>query len=347
MKNTSFIGIDPSKADFAVCSLLGTDPNSPRNGLGKFDNTLAGYAKFQGRLLALGHERESALVCIENIGPYNERLAHYLHAEGWKVWLAIPGKIKHASGGYERAKTDSIDAERICVYACRFADKAQLFRPQPDWELELDALKNMRAQLVKDKARLSNQIHANSYRVKSNLMVEQMQAERLEGLKRSIHKVEEEMERIIKGTAVVAQVARILRSIEGIGPVIATNLIALTAGMTKVDSYRQLATLCCTAVVPHESGTSIRKRPRSTRTGDRHMKGLLYMGAMRTTQQGGIFREYYLVRKKQGKHHNSIINDIINKMLKLAFDLCKKCELFDRKRYFAGKKSPNWLLTTS
>jgi transposase len=347
MKFKTFIGIDPSKADFEVASLSTPDPEGTIHALGKFTNSIEGFEAITERILSLGHEPVSTLICIEHIGPYNEGLAAYLYEKGWQVWLGVPLVINRSSGLLLRGKTDKQDAERICRFAARFKDRVKLFVPTPDWVRDLKNLTSVRKQLVADRARVQNRSQSNDSKGQPCLYTQGVNQRLLANLNEEIKAVERKIEEINKSQHVVTQTTTIMKSIPGIGPVIAAKLVVATGAMMTVVNYRQLSVLACCAAFPYKSGTSINKKPRTSKMGDRQLKADLYMGAMCTTRKGQVFHDYYHHRKAIGKAHNSIINDIINKMLKLAFDLCKRCELFDRDRYLTNKKSLQIPLTMS
>lgn len=347
MKFKTFIGIDPSRQTFEAASLLSSSLTVPIKSVGKFDNSPEGFALFEKQLLTLGHVADSALIAIEHIGPYNEALAEYFYHKGWFVWLASPLVISKSAGELVRGKTDALDAVKICEFAARFPDKVKLFSPNADWLVSLKNLSKLRKHLIKQRTQNENYNHTNEAKAHPCLSTRKTMAKLLKELNLKITQIEKEILLICKAEEATEMTRKILTSIPGIGNVIATDLILATAAMTSVVSHRQLSVMSCSAPFPYQSGTSIKRKPRTSKMGDRKMKGNLHMGALRTTQVGQLFHEYYNHQIQAGKHHLSVINDIINKLLKLAFDLCKRCELFDRAKYLSGKKSAVWGLVMS
>lgn len=338
MKATIFLGIDTGCYHFEAALIRGLNPEVKPIDLGSFTNDLDGFEELVKDLTTHKVEPSQTLVCVEHIGPYNESLAHFLHGEGWKVWLAQPLKISKGSGEITRVKTDKIDAREICRYAVRFRDKARIFKPDSAFTRELKDLAKLRRQFVKDRAAWQTRLHANNCKAFPDQTTIKMIEATICDFNEKIKQLEKQIEQLIKSHQGAQQEVKIMRSIPGIGPVASTQLLLATGGIFNLASHRQLSALACSAPYPYKSGTSINRRPRTSKKGNRKLKGILFMGAMRVTQKGQIFHEYYHHRRAEGKSHQSVINDIINKMLKLVFDLCKKCELFDSTTYIRNKK---------
>ena len=74
-----------------------------------------------------GATYSSTLICLENTGIYHRLLVQFLVGKDCFVWVETPVQIKW-SGGIQRGKSDSVDAQRIMSYAYRNQDKAKAFR---------------------------------------------------------------------------------------------------------------------------------------------------------------------------------------------------------------------------
>ncbi|WP_232074011.1 IS110 family transposase [Spirosoma aureum] len=57
-----------------------------------------------------------ALFCMEHTGIYNAHLLDFLHKLHVPIWLENSLQIKQ-SGGMQRGKNDTVDAQRIAEYA--------------------------------------------------------------------------------------------------------------------------------------------------------------------------------------------------------------------------------------
>lgn len=342
----SFVGIDASMRTFDAASVLTLKKVGDPFYLGNFPNNAEGFGSLVEMLVSRGHVPSSTLVCIDHIGPYSEKLSIDLHDRGFKVWLASPLLIRK-SIGLVRAKSDRIDSRLVTQFAARFNDMARIFAPAAQWVENLRNFGRLRAQMIRDRTRLSNQMHANQSKANPCQATLESQTRRMSLLEREIAAVDEKIQLETAASVDAKRTDKILRSIPGIGKVTSLLIILATAAMTNVDDWRQLSTMARSMPFPRQSGTSLNHRPRVSKMGDRKLKTALYMGAMSVIRPGQYYHEYYTSRIAMGKAHNSVINDIINKMLKLAFDLCKKCEQFNGDIYLQNKKSMQVTLTLS
>ncbi len=97
------------------------------------------------------------LACAEYTGMYIYPLTEVCVPLALPLWLQHPAEIKR-SIGVQRGKNDAIDARRIAYYACRFADKAQLYVPKQQTIKQLYYLDTEREMLVTDRAKYIGQL---------------------------------------------------------------------------------------------------------------------------------------------------------------------------------------------
>src|SRR5690625_3001991 len=116
MQYTHILGIDISKDKFDV-SLSSNEANDKLISH-KFTNNIKGFEALLSWLRKQQAQPERVLICMENTGLYSRSIASYLTSKRSFVWLENALSIKW-SGGLQRGKTDTLDAERICLYAFR------------------------------------------------------------------------------------------------------------------------------------------------------------------------------------------------------------------------------------
>src|SRR5690606_21017119 len=155
-----------------------------------------------------------------------------------------------------RAKTDRIDAELIARF---FAFRPEAGRTLPAEKLRLlRALTSKRAQLVEMRKRLLAQIRAHQ-KLGTAGMFEDVDSElkqRIDGL---IKELEDKVTRAIASDEHLSEIAIVLRSIPGIGPVASTTLIAEMPEIGTITG-EEAAALTGLAPVAHDSGTLRGKR---------------------------------------------------------------------------------------
>ena len=106
----SMLGIDVSKRKLDVALM-----SKEKTLIKRFDNSKKGFGLIRGWLLSL--HREDVHVCLESTGVYGEKVAEYLHENGYQVSVVNPLRIKkYAESKLERNKTDKVDARIIADF---------------------------------------------------------------------------------------------------------------------------------------------------------------------------------------------------------------------------------------
>ena len=116
----------------------------------------------------------------------------------------------------------------------------------------------------------------------------------------------------------------LLRSVPGIGNVLAIYLIVLTRNFTRFNDPRKFA--CYAGIAPFEyaSGTSVKGKTKVHPCANRQIKSLLNMAAMASIQLTGEYKTYYHRRLYEGKNKMSTLNIIRNKLVSRAFAVVKR-----------------------
>ena len=146
------IGIDSHKDTLACCAV---DASGSETETRSIANTAAGHAELVAWAGAVGVER----VGIEGTGNYGRPAAEALIASGAEV-VEVPPQMTTAArrGRRTRTKTDPVDALEIARIAARDNDL-----PPPRFaggDDDLAALVRYRRELVKDRTRAINRLHA-------------------------------------------------------------------------------------------------------------------------------------------------------------------------------------------
>lgn len=135
------------------------------------------------------------------------------------------------------------------------------------------------------------------------------------GLQKSIHEIEEQIVLLIKSDSSILNNYNLLLSVPGIGHVTAVYILCCTNNFAGKISGKQLG--CYAGVVPfsERSGTSLKGRNKVHKMANKELKSLLHMCALSTIKYYPEFRAYYDRKEKGGKHPNSILNAISNKIV--------------------------------
>ena len=327
MNNFYFIGVDVSKKKLDVCVMFENKV--------VFEEVVANHPMAATALIhqlenELGISNAQMLVCAEHTGQYTYPLVCACEATNCKLWLENPSNIKYSSG-VQRGKNDKIDAKRIAIYAARFEDKVRLYK-RPDKEIE--RLKQLEAErslyvvdLAKYKAQMKDQkeyMPESIYKEKVNRLKKLMK-----NLQEVIDSITEEMEHIVNSTEVLLRQFELLQSIDGVGPVVALNMIIVTEAFTRFDNARQFNCFAGLAPFSYTSGSSQHSRTRVSHRADKCIKTLLHLSAVSIIgKAGGELKDYYLRKVQEGKNKMTVINALRAKIVARMFAVIKRNECY-------------------
>lgn len=320
---THYVGIDVSKEtlDVAVVNQEGiteqqvTIENTDRS----LKKLLQGWKK--KRTMAI----EQVLFCLEPTGHYSNMTVAVLLEMKIAVWVATPSDIKN-SNGLQRGKNDQIDALRIAQYAYRFKDKARLVQPNEVERLELQQLLSQRELLIKDRGKYAAQVKDYENRIgkEAYALIRKMNRKLITQLDKAIDEIEKKLEQMIADIPEMKHQYELLKTITGVGKVLAQTLVIFTNGFSRFDNARALA--CHAGVAPFEyrSGSSIRGKNRVSYRSNKRLKSLLHMAAISSIKNKGELRTYYERKVAEGKNKMSVINAIRNKIIHRVFAVLKR-----------------------
>jgi transposase len=309
-----WIGIDVSKATLDVALL---DEQGKVTAEEKVANTEKGLRSMWKRWAkTYGLKKEQCLVCLEPTGHYSHLPLETLVRLEVPTWLAHPTDIIK-SIGTTRGKNDRIDALRIADYARRFHDKARLVTADHLRTNKLKQLLARRENLVRRKTMHHTQIRNLDHCVDQSLRAAftRIDKAQIAALDKSLKQIEAMIEEVIAAEPEHQRIYDLLLSIDGVGPVLAAHLLALTEGFLRFKTARELA--CHAGVAPFEysSGSSIRGKTRVSKQAQPTLKYLLHMAAVGCTARKGELQDYWKRKVAEGKHKMCVLNAIRNKLI--------------------------------
>jgi len=123
---------------------------------------------------------------------------------------------------------------------------------------------------------------------------------------------------LIKQDPQIFQRANNLDSIPGCGMLLAAHLLVITENFTKIQNFTRLAAFIGIVPYQHQSGSSVSKRAKIRHFGPMPSRKLLRLAAQSVATHNATFRCYYLRKLDQGKAKPLVLNNIANKLLKIA-----------------------------
>lgn len=259
-----------------------------------------------------------AVVWLQSTGGQEWRLRAFLEAEGIAARQVPPAQVKaFAQSRGTGARTDRIDAELIARF---FAFRPEAGRSLPAEKLRLlRALTSKRAQLVEMRKPLPAQIRAQQ-KLGTAVMFQNLDTELKQRIDRLIKDLEDRITRAIGSDDHLSEMANILRSIPGIGPVSSTMLIAEMPEIGTITG-EEAAALAGLAPVAHHSGTLRGKR--AIAAGRRALRHVMFQAALVAAHHNPSPKSFADRLRKAGKPHKVIITAVAGKLITIANALCK------------------------
>lgn len=322
-----FIGIDVSKdvLDFHGLSEGGevVIPN------GTITNEMSGIRDLINKLRAKRYTGYEVHVCMEHTGHYGYLLIAGLSQASIKLSVINPLEIKNSSG-LVRGKNDAVDARRIARYA--LANRFGL-RPYslPCHEIrQLRALMALREGYVKIAVQLKNSLRALKIAGSTISLKEQIKGhqELIRAQQGAIASLERQMLGIIEGNALLKGSYKKVTSVIGVGPLTGIKCIIETENFTKFGDARKFACHSGLAPFEYQSGSSVKKRTKTSPLRNKGLKAILFKAASSAVQHDPQLRSYYKRKTQQGKHKLSVLNAVANKIVLRIFAVAKRDEPF-------------------
>ena len=287
------------------------------------------------------------LICCEHTGVYMDKLAYALQATSIDLWAVHPLLMSNYSIDLNRFKSDKADAKKIFLYALNNHNRAIVYQPLCSDAQMLKDLSTLRKQLIEDKNVWECRIHAAGQKALPNPYQYGMYMQMVITIEELIKNTDEAILALIKSSSHIKQIYSILISIPGIGPVIAQHMIALTDCFTKFNSWKAFANFIGTAPHAKQSGTTLKKKARTSKQAHRKLKADLNQGVLSICTKKDPFRVIYQQLFQQKIPHLQILNNMKNVLIKLAFTLVNKKEEYDEEIFLKNKISWHNLLGLS
>ncbi len=277
MKN---VGIDVSKKELVVA----TRPSGERFVV---DNDEEGIAKLTKRMKSMKPER----IVLEASGGYEIAAVAALARAELPVIVANARQVRQFAQAVGRlAKTDGIDADVLAQFA-EAVKPVQRVLPT-DAQRELEALVTRRRQLVDMRTgELSRRktapiiLHPNIDAV-------------IAFLSQQIDKNDHDLDHMIRSSSVWREADDLLKSVPGVGRVLAVTLVALLPELGRLNR-KQIAALVGVAPLNNDSGERLGKR--TTWGGRAPVRHVLYMATLAACRFNPTIRTFYERLLQRGK----------------------------------------------
>jgi transposase len=298
-----YAGVDVSKERLDVC-LRWSEPESHEEDVFFVTRDEAGIDTLISRLL----EEHPVLVILEATGGFERAVVAALATEGLPVAVVNPRQVRDFARATGRlAKTDRIDASILA----RFAEAIRP-APKPLPEEEIRALQGIlarRRQLVGMLTAENNRLPTASKPVAKRI------AAHIRWLEKELSRTDRDLEEAIKSSPTLGENEALLRSVPGVGPVLARTLLAQVPELGTL-THKRVAALVGVAPLNRDSGT-LRGR-RSIWGGRAEVRAALYMGALVAARRNPAIKEFYERLLAAGKPKKVALVACMRKLLSIV-----------------------------
>lgn len=309
-----FVGIDIASDTFTASA--GMTPWQLLVPPTEFQNTGEAFPAFRTWLQTHQLTPQDTILCLEATGVYGEELAYWLVAQGYRVAIEPPLKVKRAFAP-RGPKTDAVDSRQIAEYACRFADELALWQPRPETLEQIRVLLTTREQLVTQKTAHLNALHALRRKVVRTPFAEQVHEQLIAQVKAQLARIEQELRRLIDQDPTLRSTLLVLLTVPGVGLLLASHVLVLAFSSPVPLEPRHLAGYIGIAPFDYKSGKSVRRPARSRQDGPEMLRKLLRLAARSVCTHQPTFRLYYQRKLAEGKLKQVAFNNVANKLLKI------------------------------
>ena len=316
LMDTPILGIDISKVKFDVALLFSGKVKKTR----VFDNNPAGFKALSMWLIKQDITHLQA--CMEATGSYGDALATYLHEHGFKVSVVNPAQIKSFSGAQlRRAKTDKADAKLIAQFCASMHPTAWV--PPPAHVRELQALVQRLSSLLQMERQEQNRFDTAAPVIQPSITTV------LGTITAEIKAVEHMVLDHIDHHPDLKDKAALLDSIPGIGVATIARLLAFVGDVHRFNDAKALVAFVGLNPTVHQSGSSVRGKPRLSKKGNATIRKALYMPAIVARRYNPIIKDFATRLKKAGKSNMLIIGAVMRKLLHIIYGVLKSGKPFD------------------
>lgn len=323
------VGIDVSQKELVVV----VSTKGKARPAKKFENTTTGHREIIQLLAKL---KDKTRICLEATGVYHFDLAVALsRADDLEVMVINP-KAAHnfAQALMKRSKTDTIDAATLAAYCERMPFEVWL-RPT-DEVIALRAIGRRIAALNKLKTQTKNQRHAlTATQDTPDIVIEQTE-ELVSVLEKQIQVHRDSALELIRQHESLTRVFTLIIGIKGIAEASAIQLLAELLVLPQDMSAKQWVAYAGLDPRHNESGSSVAKKPRISKAGNKYLRHALYMPALVATRYEPNIKGYYHhLIENNGLKKLQALCAVMRKLLHAIHGMLKTNKEFDGSRFYA------------
>jgi transposase len=272
---------------------------------------------------------------MEATGVYGFELALALagtpHVE---VMIANPRAVlRFAQATLQRSKTDTVDAHTLREFVRRMPFRA--WTPPAAPVLELRAIARRIEGLMTMRTQELNRLHAASYDGTGMASVQDDLELAVQQVEARVAQLRHAARQVIATHAPLARAFAHLCSVKGIAEVSAIQVLAEISILPADMTVRQWVAHAGLDPRHVQSGTSVHKPTRISKTGNHHLRRALYMPALVASRYEPHIHAFYQELVARGKTRLQAIVAVMRKLLHAIYGMLKHDRDFDGTKFRA------------
>lgn len=247
------------------------------------------------------------LVICEATGGYETPVLEMAVELGLDLHKAHGARVRHfAKYKGLKAKNDPIDARLIALYGMQTENLAR-YRPPSAAVQALRALQQRR-----DDLKRMQQAETNRLEHASNPLVLKSLRTSIAAIARTLAAIEAEIARLLTAEQSLASTAQLMRSIPGVGPVVAATLIA---HMPELGTLSRGQAAALAGLAPYDRDSGQHKGRRHIAAGRSAVRRCLYMAALVAIRVCPHLRDYAARITARGNPFKLAITAVMRKLI--------------------------------
>lgn len=303
--NPCFVGIDVGKFDLVLAFHGAHDTLT-------FANTGDGIADLVAQLQ---RSPTPVHIAIEATGGYEWPLWEALEAAGLDVRQVNPAQVRaFARSAGARAKTDRLDAACLAAFCA--------FRPEAGRRLNDESIRHIRALVTARRQRVTARTRLLGQQDRATpQQVRALDAVMIDLIAQQIRDLDAGIKAAIRQDAKLNCNEALLRSVPGIGPVLATTLLV---EMPEIGTLSDKAAAALTGVAPIARDSGMWKGKRFISGGRKTVRDVLFMAATVAARHNPDLSAFFKALKARGVPHKKAIIAVARKLIILANAVIKR-----------------------
>lgn len=295
-------GIDVSKNTLDVCLLINGTPI-----YSIYPNDDLGFSS----IVQLLHSNKISLTGFESTGVYHKKLQSYLVGNGYEPFIIAPLSISYFRKSLKiQGKTDKTDSYAIAYYLLKGDNLNSLVYPVRDY---FKPFTTSIVQLDKQSRQLSNLIHSLEYGKDTDSLILEL-TKAIVVIKDTRKVLFDHSVNLLRDRCPEFDLVK--NDIKGVGDTLMLFLLPFLYDHFDKFNVRQITSFFGLNPVSFQSGTSVKRRDKISKRGDKQVLKMLYMASVASVRSNPIIKEKYLKQKLAGKHPKVALMAVMSHLLR-------------------------------